>query len=263
MLKASIFAIGAWIVFVAATAAADTPTSGLHVEGTRFVLAAADGRTLHGAELIGAELDIGDGSTLRIEGLRADPQDPSGEVLLHRFSVRAGDGAWQNPCEPDRQGNREGLPIAGRWDADGRFHSDSAHFALSCTSGAQAKCVRFGYKPWKQAADGTALAPLYEACVHMVRADYCGNGEASTKEGTAIDIFDRHGIQRAETGADFRFEAGWSAQGAVCVAHTRIVENLDLDTLAARCPRLRGALGSDCTEQGAQARGALVFNRSR
>ncbi len=263
MIKASIFFISAWLVFVAATAAADSSNPGLRVDGTTFVLTTADGHARRGAELIGAELDIGDGTTLRIEGVRQDMLDPSGEVLLHRFSVRAGDGAWQNPCEPDREGQREGLPIAGRWDADGRFRSDHAKFALSCTSGAQAKCVRFGYKPWKQTADGTSLAPLYEACVRMVRADYCGNGEATTRDGTAIDIFDRHGIQRAETGADFRFEAGWSAEGAVCVAHPRIVEHLDLDALAARCPRLRDALGRECTEQRAHALGALVFNRSR
>jgi hypothetical protein len=255
--------IGAGLVFVAATAAADVVEPGLRVEGTRFVLVTPEGRTLRGVELVGAELDIGDGSTLRIEGVRADPQDPSGDILLHRFSVRVGAGDWQNPCEADREGHREGLPLAGRWDGDSRFRRDDAHFAISCTSGAQAKCVRFGYKPWKQAADGTALAGHYEACVHMVRADYCGDGEAATKNGTAIDVYDRNGIQQSETGADFRFEAGWSAAGAVCVAHTRIAENLDLDTLAARCPRLRGALGTACSEQRAEALGALVFNRSR
>ena len=255
--------IAAGLTLVAATAAADVDEPGLRVEGARFVLVTPEGRTLRGAELVGAKLDIGDGSTLRMDGVRVDPQDPAGEILLHRFSVRAGDGDWQNPCEADREGRQEGLPLAGRWDADSRFQRDGAHFAISCTSGAQAKCVRFGYKPWALAADGTALTAHYEACVHMVRADYCGNGEASTRNGTEIDIYDRQGSLKAETGADFRFEAGWSAEGAVCVAHTRIAENLDLDALAARCPRLRGALGVDCTEQRAQALGALVFNRSR
>ena len=236
---------------------------GLQVEGTAFVLHTDDGRSLRGADLIGAELDPGDGSTLRIEGVRPDPTDPSGEILLHRLSVRVGDGDWENPCQPAPDGTREAFPLAGSWDAEGRFHATEGKFAISCTSGAQAKCVRFGYKPWKAAADGTALAPLYEACVHMVRADYCGDGRATTRDGTMIDIFDRHGIQKSDGGADFRFEAGWSPTGAVCVAHTRIAENIDLDRLARICPRLRDALGTDCNEARAVELGALIFNRSR
>lgn len=237
--------------------------AGLQVDGTAFVLNTDDGRSLHGADLIGAELDLGDGSTLRIEGVRQDPTDPSGDILLHRLSVRMGDGAWENPCEAALDGTREAFPLAGSWDSEGRFHAGGRKFAISCTSGAQAKCVRFGYKPWKAAADGTALAPLYESCVHMVRADYCGDGKPTTREGTMIDIFDRHGIQASEAGADFPFEAGWSPTGAVCVAHTRIAENINLGKLALSCPRLKDALGTDCNEIRAGALGALVFNRSR
>ncbi|MEO8672978.1 MAG: ADYC domain-containing protein [Tahibacter sp.] len=249
---------------LAAVAIADNPVShGLSVDGTSFVLDQADGRVLRSRDLIGAELDLEDGSTVRIDAVRADPGDPSGETLLHRFSVRVGDSDWQNPCEANYQGEQEGFPLSGRWDAEGRFHADPAHFVLSCTSGAQAKCVRFGYKPWKNAPDGAALAPLYEACVHMVRADYCGNGEASTKNGTQIDVYDAHGVQHAETAADFHFEAGWSPHGAVCVARTRIVENLSLQQLAQGCPRLREAVGESCTEQRASELGAVVFNRSR
>ncbi|MEO8010262.1 MAG: ADYC domain-containing protein [Dokdonella sp.] len=255
--------IGVCLALATATAVADRPMAGLRVDGTAFVLTSAGGVERRGADLVGAELDIGDGSTLRIDGMRVDPHDPTGEIWLHRFSRRVGDGEWQNPCGADREGHQEGLPIAGRWGADGRFHADDAHFALSCTGGAQVKCVRFGYKPWKQAVDGTPLLPSYEACVRMVRADYCGDGHATTREGMAIDIFDHHGIQKSDGGADFHFEAGWSPQGAVCVAHTRVAENIDLEALAARCPRLRAALGNECTEPRAQALGAQVFNRSR
>lgn len=262
MAKAPIAIIGACLAFAAASVAADPTAAGLRVDGTAFVLTETDGVVLRGADLVGAELDIGDGSTLRIDGVRADPQDPTGDVLLHSFSRRVGDGEWHNPCEADREGRQEGVPIAGRWDSDGRFRADAGHFALSCTSGAQAKCVRFGYKPWKYAADGTPLALTYEACVRMVRADYCGDGQATTRDGMAIDIFDRHDIQESEGGAEFRFEAGWSEQGAVCVAHPRVAENIDLEALATHCPRLRGALGNECTESRAQALGALVFNRS-
>jgi hypothetical protein len=235
----------------------------LAVEGTAFVLRQPDGRELRSADLVGAELDLGDGVTVRIDGVRVDPRDESGETLLHALSTRGADGSWVPLCEPDREGQREGFPVPGRWDELGRYHADAGHFALTCTSGAQAKCVRFGYKPWKPAPDGASLVPLYEACVHMVRADYCGDGVATTREGTQIDIFDRHGVQRAETEQGWRFEAGWSPAGAVCVAHTRIPQNVTLDQLRESCPRLAAVLGEECTEASAAKLGAVLFNRSR
>jgi hypothetical protein len=238
------------------------PVPALAVEGTEFVLRQG-GRVMRSAELIGAELDLPDGTTLRIDGVRADPGDPSGETVLHTFSLNAGDGRWQNPCDADREGHQEGFPIAGRWDAAGRLHTEPGHFALSCTSGAQAKCVRFGYKPWKAAPDGAPLAPMYEACVHMVRADYCGDGTPTTRDGTEIDIFDQHGVQQPTADPEFRFEAGWAPAGAVCVAHTRIPENITLDALRQRCPRLAAALGETCTLESAVKLGAVLFNRSR
>ncbi|HET9768484.1 MAG TPA: ADYC domain-containing protein [Thermoanaerobaculia bacterium] len=247
----------------ATPAGASAPVPELAVEGTAFVLRQPDGTELRGPQLVGAELDLGDGVTLRIDAVRPDPGDKSGETLLHALSTRGAGGAWVPLCDADREGKREGFPVPGRWDDAGRYHPDGGHFALTCTSGAQAKCVRFGYKPWKPAPDGASLVPLYEACVHMVRADYCGDGVATTREGTQIDIFDRHGVQRPESGPELRFEAGWSPTGAVCVAHTRIPENVTLDQLRASCPRLAAALGSSCTEEAAAKLGAVLFNRSR
>jgi hypothetical protein len=249
------------LCLVAAPLAAQ-PASRLSVEGTEFVLYQLDGRVLRSADLIGAELDLGGGNQLRIDGVRADPTDPAGKILLHRFSQRAGDGPWVDACEADREGNHEGFPVPGRW-VDGRYRRDGAHFALTCTGGAQAKCLRWGYKPWARAQDGKDMAELYEACVHMVRADYCGDGKATTREGTAIDIYDRYGVQQPSGDTAFRFEAGWAPTGAVCVNHPRVPDNLTLDALAASCPRLKDALGRQCDEATAEAAGAVLFNRSR
>jgi hypothetical protein len=247
----------------AAASAAASVSHQLSVEGTAFVLRFADGRELRGAQLVGAELDLGGGTEVRIDGARPDPGDGSGEVLLYALSARAENGGWVPICDPDREGAREGFPVPGRWDAGGRYQADVSHFALTCTSGAQAKCVRFGYKPWKQAPDGAALAPLYEACVHMVRADYCGDGTPTTRDGTEIDIYDRHGVQQPASAPEFRFEAGWAPTGAVCVAHTRIPQNVTLEQLRQSCPRLAAALGERCTEERAAELGAVLFNRSR
>jgi hypothetical protein len=61
---------------------------------------------------------------------------------------------------------------------------------ITCTGGAEGKCIRFGYKPWHPLSDGTSLEPYYRACVRLVRADYGGDGVGHTRNGTPIDLFD-------------------------------------------------------------------------
>ena len=56
-----------------------------------------------------------------------------------------------------------------------------------------------------------------------------------------IDIYDSIGIQEPDTKSDaagLRFEAAWSPMGALCVAHTRVPENMTLKQLANDCSRL-------------------------
>lgn len=248
-------------MLLAGLCASPASASALHVEKTGFVLDRDDGRSLDSMGLVGAELALGNGATLRIDGVRTDPADP--ELLWHTFSVQGADGTWRNPCGQDADGRQEGLPLPGRWRADGRFEAGPSHFALTCANGAQAKCLRFGYKPWAVSADGRSLHPLYEACVRMVRADYCGDGRPSTASGTRIDIYDDHGVLTPQNDPDDRFEAGWSPAGAVCVAHTRVPANLTMEALAERCPRLAATQGEACTEASARVAGAVLFNRSR
>ena len=129
---------------------------------------------------------------------------------------------------------------------------------MTCTGGAQGKCVRFGYLPWA----GGDMRYLYNTCIHMVRADYCGKGEGTTRNGMRIDMYDNRDIQMPDNDPAQEFEAGWSLAGAVCVRHVRVKENTSLDALAKSCPRLSEHLGGNCTEEGARALGATLFNRS-
>jgi hypothetical protein len=98
----------------------------------------------------------------------------------------------------------------------------------------------------------------------MVRADYGGDDRPATRDGTVIDAYDRFGIQMPEATDAMPFEAAWGRNGAVCVAHPRIAENVSLDELGRRYPILRGGLGPEaCTEEAMRHRpDVLLFNRS-
>lgn len=242
------------------------------VVGTAFRLTFSSGRVLQGKELIGATLSLllsGDpvAHRVRIDDIVTDSRDPEGEVLLHKVTIV--DGATPAElCEADPDGNRWMFPLRGQWNGEGKMTSRSG-FTLTCSAGAQGKCVRFGYKPWKTLSDGMDLAEYHRACVNMVRADYCGD-HATTRTGMKIDIYDDRGIQREaeSSGSDeLSFEAAWSSTGAVCVAHTRVPERMTLDGLSRSCPRLADRLGTTpCTLQNAEAGlfgKALLFNRSR
>jgi hypothetical protein len=133
------------------------------------------------------------------------------------------------------------------------------------------KCIRFGYHPWQtqpwpaQALhQGTSPSylTLYNACLRMVRADYGGDGNGTTKNGMRIDLYDERGIQVPANDPQMVFEAGWTDAGAVCVNHPRVVEHITLADIEARWPRLAGNTGAICTEEFARAHGALLFNRS-
>jgi hypothetical protein len=240
--------------------AADAAVRSMRVEGTEFRVDHDDGRVLTSRDLVGAILDmrIGDAVVpVRIDGVMADPMDPTGSILLHDFRVRdEATDVWQPLCQPDAQGRRLGFPLA---------RPRNGGYALTCTAGAEGKCVRFGYRPWQAEPDGRSLAPYHEACIRMVRADYCGDGRAYTRDGTLIDLYDRLGIQRPEADSGLAFEAAWGPDGAACVHHMRVPANGSLDELAAACPRLAAApMGPACQEDDfADRPDILLFNRSQ
>ncbi len=231
----------------------------VHVKGTALEVH-TEGEVLEGAALVGSELDIGQTLKLRILSVRPDQDDP--DIVLYVFETKDLTGKWGNPCAVDRNQREEGFLLAGSWDDYGRFDARSGKFSMACTAGAQAKCVRLGYKPWKRSWDGRSLQPVFEACVRMVRADYCGDGMSATQDGVPIAVYDDYRVRHTWLEGGFRLEAGWSPAGAVCAHHARAPNRLTLEQLAARCPRLRDALGKRCDEDFARSRGAILYNLS-
>ena len=96
----------------------------------------------------------------------------------------------------------------------------------------------------------------------MMRGDYGGSGEPFTQNGMSIDLYDPQEIQTPDMLGRQAFEAGWTPEGAVCVHHARVKENVTLAQLEARFPRLEGRTGAICTEEFARSLGAILFNRS-
>ena len=247
---------------VSQSPAASAPT--IDVVGTTLRVRLPDGSIREGAALVGAVLVVAvGGQTLRVRiaGVEEDARDPHGEVLLYDFRVVT-PGGEEPLCMPDPDGRRLGLPLAGRGDPAGILSvTDGSIFELVCTSGAQGKCVRFGYAPWRQAPDRRPMIDWYNACVRLLRGDYCGDGRPFTRDGTLVDIYDRIGVQKSDEDPSMKFEAAWSPDGAVCVARTRISDIITLDALAKACPRLADRLGSGVCHENVL--GGLIINRSR
>lgn len=252
---------------LASCAAPKPDASGLLVEGTSFRLKLG-GQQLGSADLVGAVLQSEFERRpvrVRIDAVERDPTQVNHVVWLHTLSAQQSDGSWKTLCTPGPDGRAQGFPLAGASRPNGTFDAHAGvGFEWVCTSGAQGKCVRYGYLPWATAPDGSPLGRVHDACVLMLRADYGAANAPATRDGVAVGSTDRWGLRKVEVPADPEwFEAGWDAQGAVCVRHPRLRDGLTLAQLEARHPRLKGRTGIICTPEFAFANGALVFNWSQ
>jgi hypothetical protein len=244
------------VLLLASSGAGQALNGRLEADRGEFRLHLDEGRVLEREVLIGARIVMHSGEkTIHVLIDAVETQDgvPGGPVVLYRFLVEDPAGrTFQNACMPDARGRQLGLPLQKETGVD-----------LTCTSGAEGKCILMGYRPWDDRAD-VPMQELHAACVHMMRADYGGDNRPATRDGTLVDVYDRFGIQKPDTVDPLPFEAAWSKDGAVCVAYPRIAENVTLDELAKTYSKLRSSLGPEaCTEDAMRHHpDALLFNRS-
>jgi hypothetical protein len=220
-------------------AVAEVTLNGTVFQGTDAVTGPISGAGFIGARLTAVRVDNTPLTEIRIEDVVAynvAPPQGSGDPEITLYEISALDtqtGTRVNPC-----GERNGLPVlavpvSGWWKyasgtpQGGDYNADSTLFTLSCRSGVIAKCVFFGYKPWKtiQECNGTtcktlSMQPFHQACTRMMRNDRCGNGNSHTVNGTEINLYDKHGIQLDES-TTIPLEAEWGIDGATCVKHHR------------------------------------------
>ena len=175
------------------------------------------GTVVRGNSLAGLEFNLtvdGTNQRLRIESVFADANDP--DISYTNLSVRKADLSWTTWCKDDYGNPTEAIVIEGRYDTNGNFLADNGAIAFACRGTASAKCIVWGYKPWDE-VNGVSMRDHYQACLAMVRGDYCRTNVAHTVNGTAIDVSDRGlspAVQVSTT--SWPVEAQWGVNGAVC-----------------------------------------------
>jgi len=119
-------------------------------------------------------------------------------------------------CLGEEARRREDAPVHEAWV------DDSSSFTFACRGASIAKCVELGYEPWSSVGN-VSLRDYHQACVRMLRADYCGDGSSWTVDGTLINVYDNLGIQHDSE--KWKTEAEWTPAGARLVSkenHTRV-----------------------------------------
>jgi ADYC domain len=230
--------------------------NGVPVSGAGFIGATMKASTLEGSDL-----------QLHIDDVQASG-DP--DITLYSVSVLAPGGSVWSPLCVDTGGNAvAALPLSGDWDEGqgtptaGKHLDDPTQFTFACQGYALAKCAEMGYKPWK--ATQECLSPgvchpvplgyLHQACTRMMRADYCGDGTPSTRNGTLIDVGDMLNMETPSAPPGWIFEAEWGVSGATCVTATRWptlpADGVDpgesvIQYIADHCPERWAGKGSTC-----------------
>ena len=175
-----------------------------------------DGKAFSGASFVGTTwtgtLSDGTQATVRIDS-RTALAAPNTDVYAYGVSYLSG-SSWIPMCE---SASILAIPLNGTWNyaqgvaGGGSWTASSTSFTFACRGAAIAKCVELGYKPWKTVG-GTLLQNHHVACTRLLRADYCGDGNSWTVDGTMVNLYDGKGVQ---TDSDaWSVEADWTATGA-------------------------------------------------
>ncbi|MCX4243271.1 ADYC domain-containing protein [Paraliomyxa miuraensis] len=205
-----------------------TVTSVSAVEGT-LILETAVG-THKGAELVGSRwwLDQGHTEYITITEVAEGGQAPGYQLA---YKAKDGEGMGTVPiCEPDIDGDHWAYLVGDVYvDVDdATITQDTGALLVACSSGALGKAITWGFAPWVH--DDEPLPgvgepppldlPLYQTGVRTVRADYCGDGEAHTEDGTRIQVRNDL-IGLAFDSSQQSTEAVFGPDGALCLSSPR------------------------------------------
>ncbi|HEY8206614.1 MAG TPA: ADYC domain-containing protein [Myxococcaceae bacterium] len=237
-------------------------------DGSAVDVAALQGSHLTGrvnGVQIGSEAFVGarfnatvtDGSQMRLQLDGAVPGHSGSQegVWRYDFSYLDSMGQWKPLCDKTHDG---AVVVSGRWDyhqgarGDGSKTDDRRVFTIGCQGSAIEKCIVAGYEPWASAG-GVSLDAYHQACVRMMRADYCGDGVSHTTRGRQVNLYDTLGLE--VDGKPWVKEAEWTASGARCL------NPANLTMADAPCISLLGS--SSCGEPSNVGADTLIVSETK
>jgi hypothetical protein len=187
--------------------------SNVRVVKSKLQAVGTDTNTYAGNSMANVEIDMtvnGVPQKLKVESVVADANDP--DISYTKLLYKKGDGSWDTWCRDGYGNPTEAIAIEGAYDTNGNFVADTGKVAFACRGTASAKCIVWGYKPWEE-VNGVSLRNHYQACLAMVRGDYCRTNTPHTVNGTAIDVSDNPaalgGTRVQSSGTSWQVEAPW------------------------------------------------------
>ncbi len=184
---------------------------------------------------------LADGRAYQMVVVGAFVDEASGRTYFDvQTSLDGGD--WIPLCGVDDDAPILALAIPGVFTAQpvvpgdraGGWRPSSNEFNFACRGSSVAKCVEMGFAPHLDRAQSTGdrttgverdvdtpQSQIYhQACVRMLRADYCGDGRSFTESGVTLNHWDTRARWPSLSG--WNFEAGWDDNGAICIEDTRL-----------------------------------------
>jgi len=188
--------------------------------------------------------NLSDGTTI---SLRLDSSQtlaaPNGDTWAYGVSfLNKTTLGWQPLCGTDTTGAQVlSIMVPGVFNyqqgvvGGGGYTADATQITFACRATAIAKCIEFGYKYWKPLPGDSSKTLLNHmlTCTRVLRADYCGDGNSWTIDGTPINIYDNKSIQN--DGATWPIEAEWTPSGANCMSPTNYERWQNVSATAPTC----------------------------
>lgn len=156
--------------------------------------------------------------------------------------------SWHNICEESTNHPRLSFFAPVKSDHTGKL-SIPKKFEISCLSGSIAKCYRSNFSPEES-------LQLFQTCVRMFRADYCGDGRSFTEEGNTI-YFSSNGKNQDKPSR--KFEAVWGPDGVRCLENARIQTLFDSDFADSICGK-KVEKRSNCRDSSINYKEPTIFN---
>jgi hypothetical protein len=176
--------------------------------------------------LVGLVLSSGD-VRLKIASVR-----PDGPITHYTLDAQKGTDPYTRACY-------DAIPLEGVITRDGEHRksplASDPRITFVCADGGGHKCARFGYPA---GVPGSTTWGIHQACMLMLRAQYCTDAQPATRSGTSIRFYDNAGVYQVTPGMqlpimtaaswppavdEYYFEAAFQTgyKRAVCSARAR------------------------------------------